>query len=105
PNVFTGLSQHRATIIAAAARNNVPAGYSGSGFSRDGGLLPYPADGADPSPPAPPYFHPLPPGRQAGGLPGPLAVKYEMVLNRKTAKALGLAVPPSILLRADGVIE
>ena len=83
---------HRAPIISAAARHNVPAVYWRFDFARDGGLLSYGLDVVD-------NF------RRAADLPVQFPTKFEMVLNLKTAKALGLEVPQSILLRADEVIE
>jgi len=103
PNIF--MTAHRAPIIAAAARNNVPAVYHLSAFARDGGLLSYGADPVDYWRRAASYVDRILRGAKPGDLPVQLPVKYEMVLNLKTAKALGLAVPPSILLRADEVIE
>jgi putative ABC transport system substrate-binding protein len=103
PNIF--VTAHRAPIISAAARNNVPAVYHLSAFARDGGLLSYGADPVDYWRRAASYVDRILRGAKPGDLPVQLPVKYEMVLNLKTAKALGLAVPPSILLRADEVIE
>jgi putative ABC transport system substrate-binding protein len=102
-DVFTGV--HHAPIISAAARNNVPAVYPSSPYARDGGLLSYGPDGVDSWRRAASYVDRILRGAKPGDLPVQLPVKYEMVLNRKTAKALGLAIPPSILLRADEVIE
>jgi putative ABC transport system substrate-binding protein len=96
---------HRAPIILAAARNTVPAVYAGSFFVRDGGLLSYGTDGVDPWRPSATYVDRILRGEKPGDLPVQLPTKFEMVLNLKTAKALGLTVPPSILLRADEVIE
>jgi ABC-type uncharacterized transport system substrate-binding protein len=96
---------HRVPIILAAARSKVPAVYIASGFVRDGGLLSYGADQVDTFRRAATYVDRILRGAKPGDLPVQLPVKYEMVLNLKTAKALGLAVPPSILLRADEVIE
>jgi putative ABC transport system substrate-binding protein len=103
PDVF--MTVHRAPIISAAARNNVPAVYTGSEFARDGGLLSYGVDRVDILRRAVTYVDRILRGEKPGDLPVQFPVKYEMVLNRKTAKTLGLAVPPSILLRADEVIE
>src|SRR5262249_45534240 len=103
PDTFTGL--HRSLIISAAARNSVPAVYSLSYWVRDGGLLSYGVDTADPFRRAARYVAPIPPGEKPGDLPVQFPTKFEMVVNLKAAKALGLAVPPSILLRADEVIE
>jgi putative ABC transport system substrate-binding protein len=103
PDYF--LITHRAPIIAAAARNNVPAVYSQSGFVRDGGLLNYGPDAADNFRRAASYVDRILRGAKPGDLPVQFPVKYEMVVNLKTAKALGLTVPQSILLRADEVIE
>jgi putative ABC transport system substrate-binding protein len=97
---------HRAPVISAAARNNVPAVYGIPDFARDGGLLSYAVDQVDTYRRATIYVdrilrgHDLP-----GDLPVQFPTKFEMVVNLKTAKALGLAVPPSILLRATEVIE
>jgi putative ABC transport system substrate-binding protein len=96
---------HRAPIILAAARNNVPAVYYQSGFARDGGLLSYGADPVDGYRRAASYVDRILRGAKPADLPVQLPTKFEMVLNLKTAKALGLVVPPSILLRADEVIE
>ena len=94
---------HRASIISAAARNNVPAVYPTSDFVRNGGLLSYGPDGVDNVPHAATYVDRILRGEKPSDLPVP--TKFEMVVNRKTATALGLAIPPSILLRADEVIE
>ena len=96
---------HRAPIISAAARNNVPAVYAGSYFVRDGGLLSYGTDRVDLFRRAATYVDRILRGEKPGNLPVQFPVKYEMVLNLKTAKALGLAIPSSIRLRADEVIE
>ena len=96
---------HRAPIISAAARNNVPAVYANSVFARDGGLFSYGADPVDTFRRAATYVDRILRGAKPGDLPVQLPTKFEMVLNRKTATALGLAIPPSILLRATEVIE
>jgi putative ABC transport system substrate-binding protein len=98
-------STHRAPIISAAARNNVPAVYPASYFARDGGLLSYGPDPADLWRRAATYVDRILRGAKPGDLPVQFPTKFEMVLNRKTAKALGLEVPLSILVRADEVIE
>jgi len=96
---------HRAPIISAAARSNVPAVYWQSDYVRDGGLLAYGVDRVDLFRRAASYVDRILRGEKPGDLPVQLPTKFEMVLNRKTATALGLAIPPSILLRADEVIE
>jgi putative ABC transport system substrate-binding protein len=96
---------HRAQIILAAARNNVPAVYQLSAFARDGGLLSYGPDQIDTFRRAATYVDRILRGAKPGDLPVQFPVKYEMVVNRKTANALGLEVPLSILVRADEVIE
>jgi putative ABC transport system substrate-binding protein len=103
PDPFT--FARRATIISAAARNNVPAVYNLSYFARDGGLLSYGVDQVDLFRRAATYVDRILRGEKPGDLPVQFPTKFEMVVNRKTANALGLAVPPSILLRADEVIE
>jgi putative ABC transport system substrate-binding protein len=96
---------HRAPVISAAARNNVPAVYPVSAFARDGGLLSYGVQQVDLFRRAATYMHRILRGEKPGDLPVQFPVKYEMVGNRKAATALGLAIPPSILLRADEVID
>ena len=96
---------HRAPIILAAARNNVPAVYMESFYARDGGLLSYGPDRVDTFRRAATYVDRILRGEKPGDLPVQFPTKFEMVVNRKTATALGLAIPPSILLRADEVIE
>ena len=96
---------HRAPIISAAARNNVPAVYGVSYFARDGGLLSYGPDPVDIIRRAATYVDRILRGAKPGDLPVQLPTKFEMVLNLKTAKALGITVPPSLLARADEVIE
>ena len=99
------MTMHRPPIILAAARNNVPAIYSRSYFAREGGLLSYGADPIDPVRRAATYVDRILRGAKPAELPVQLPTKFEMAVNLKTAKALGLAVPQSILLRADEVIE
>jgi putative ABC transport system substrate-binding protein len=98
-------SAHRAPIIMAAARNNLPAVYAGSTPVREGGLLSYGVDTVDIFRRAATYVDRILRGEKPGDLPVQLPTKFEMVVNRKTATALGLAIPLSILLRADEVIE
>jgi putative tryptophan/tyrosine transport system substrate-binding protein len=103
PDAF--MSAHGPPIISAAARNNVPAIYSLSDFARDGGLLSYGPDPVDIFRRAATYVDRILRGAKPADLPAQFPTRYEMVVNLKTAKALGLAILPSILLRADEVIE
>jgi putative ABC transport system substrate-binding protein len=103
PDAFT--QAHRAPIILAAAGNNVPAIYYTSEIARDGGLLSYGADQVDLFRRAATYVDRILRGEKPGDLPVQLPTKFEMAVNLKTAKALGLTVPQSIVLRADEVIE
>jgi putative ABC transport system substrate-binding protein len=96
---------HRAPIISAAARNSVPAVYWASEFTRDGGLLSYGIDRVDIWRRAASYVDRILRGEKPGDLPVQFPTRFEMAVNLKTAKALGLAVPPSIMLRATEVIE
>jgi putative tryptophan/tyrosine transport system substrate-binding protein len=103
PDVFTNV--HRAPIISAAARNKVPAVYGLSDFARDGGLLSYGFDPVDTFRRAASYVDRILRGAKPGDLPVQFPTKFEMVVNLKTTKSLGLTVPQSILLSADEVIE
>jgi putative ABC transport system substrate-binding protein len=96
---------HRVPITVAAARNNVPAVYPLSYFVSDGGLLSCGVDLVDNWRRAATYVDRILRGTKPSELPVQLPTKYEMAVNLKTAKGLGLAVPPSIMLRADEVIE
>jgi putative ABC transport system substrate-binding protein len=96
---------HRAPIISAAARNNVPAVYWQSDFAKDGGLLSYGLDRVDMWRRAAPYVDRILRGEKLGDLPVQFPTKFEMVLNLKTAKALGLTVPLTIQAIANEVIE
>ena len=95
----------RVPIISAAARNNVPAVYPIPESVKDGGLLFYGPDQVDIFRRAASYVDRILRGAKPAELPVQFPTKYAMVINLKTAKALGLAVPPSIMLRATEVIE
>jgi putative ABC transport system substrate-binding protein len=97
--------EHRAPIILAAARNSVPAVYTLSEFVKDGGLLSYGVDVVDIWRRAATYVDRILRGAKPAELPIQLPTKFEMVLNLKTAKALGLNIPPTLLALADEVIE
>jgi putative tryptophan/tyrosine transport system substrate-binding protein len=96
---------HRMTTILAAAQNNIPAVYNQIVYAKDGGLLTYGPDEQDIFRRSASYVDRLLKGTKPADLPVQLPVKFQMSLNAKTAKALGLAVPQSILLSADEVIE
>jgi putative ABC transport system substrate-binding protein len=96
---------HRAPIILAAARNNIPAVYYLSAFARDGGLLSYGIDQVDTFRHAATYVDRILRGSKPADLPVQLPAKFEMAVNLNTAKALGLTVPQPILLSADEVIQ
>jgi putative ABC transport system substrate-binding protein len=102
-DLFT--SAHRAPIISAAARNNVPAVYSLPGAARDGGLLSYGPDGVDTFRRAATYVDRILRGAKPGDLPVQFPTKYETVINLKTAKALGLTIPETLLATADELIQ
>jgi putative tryptophan/tyrosine transport system substrate-binding protein len=103
PELFTYV--HRASIISAAARNNVPAVYGISQVAKDGGLLSYGPDLVDNWRRAASYVDRILRGAKPGDLPVQFPTKFEMVVNLKTAKTLGLTIPPNLLARADEVIE
>jgi putative ABC transport system substrate-binding protein len=86
-------------------RNNIPAVYVASFLARDGGLLSNGPDPVDIFRRAAPYVDRILRGAKPAELPVQLPTRFEMAVNVKAAKALGLAVPPSILLRTDEIIE
>jgi putative tryptophan/tyrosine transport system substrate-binding protein len=97
-------STHRAPIILAAARNNVPAIYPASYYAREGGLLSYGVDLVDIWRRAATYVDRILRGAKPADLPVQFPTKFEMVVNLKTAKALGLTIPETLLATADEVI-
>jgi putative ABC transport system substrate-binding protein len=103
PDAF--MAPHRAPIISAAARNNVPAIYPASIFARDGGFLSYGPGRVDNFLRAASYVDRILRGEKPGDLPVQLPTKFEMAVNLKTAEALGITVPPTMLAIADEVID
>jgi ABC-type uncharacterized transport system substrate-binding protein len=96
---------HRELIITLAARHKLPAVYAARYFATDGGLISYGAALTDQYRRAADYVDRILKGEKAGDLPVQAPTKYELVINLKTAKALGLTVPASLLAPADEVIE
>jgi putative ABC transport system substrate-binding protein len=96
---------HRDPIIAMAALHKLPAIYNSSYFATGGGLISYGANFTDQFRRAAAYVDRILRGEKPGNLPVQAPTKYELVINLRTAKALGLTVPPTLLARADKVIE
>jgi putative ABC transport system substrate-binding protein len=103
PDTFTYV--HREQIISLATRYRLPAVYPLRGFSSDGGLVTYGIDQNEQFAQAASYVDLILKGANPGDLPVQAPTKFELVINLKTVRALGLPVPPSLLARADEVIE
>jgi putative tryptophan/tyrosine transport system substrate-binding protein len=96
---------HRKLIFQVTSETRLPAIYPFSYYAKQGGLMSYGFDAADLFKRAAPYVARILDGERPGQLPVQAPTKFELVVNMKTAKALGLTVPPSLLARADEVIE
>jgi len=103
PDVFN--DTNRKLIITLAARSGVPAIYPRPVFAESGGLIAYGADLAEQFRQAAGYIDRILKGAKPADLPIQTPTKFELIINLKTAKALGLTVPPLMLSRADEVIE
>jgi putative ABC transport system substrate-binding protein len=96
---------HRDLIITLAARHKLPTVYNGRQFVADGGLISYGPNLVDQTRQAAVYVDLILKGEKPSNLPVQAPTKYELAINLKTAKALGLTIPPAVLARADEVIE
>ena len=100
-----GTAVRRDVIVAAAAKYRLPAIYPYRYFVSDGGLISYGPDTIEPYVRAASYVDRILKGKKPANLPAQAPTKYQLAINLKTAKALGLPVPPSLLARADALIE
>jgi putative ABC transport system substrate-binding protein len=96
---------HRALLIALAAQHKLPTVYPLRFFASEGGLIAHGPDIVDQHRRAAGYVDRILRGEKVGELPVQTPTKYELVINLKTARALGLTLPPTLLARADEVIE
>jgi putative ABC transport system substrate-binding protein len=103
PTAINNIHRHR--IFALAARHRLPAIYPFSHYAAHGGLMAYGFDGNDLFRKSALYVDRILKGESPANLPVQAPTRFELVVNLKTAKALGIAIPQSVLLRADEVIE
>ena len=97
--------EYRGSIVSFAAGNRLPTVFGDRAFVDAGGLMSYGISFADLFRRLPTYMDKILRGAKPADLPVEQPTKFELVINLKTAKALGLAIPPSVLSRADQVIE
>ena len=100
-----GAAAHRGVIIGLAARYNLPSIYPYRYYAVDGGLISYGPNTNDPQRKAAGYVDRILKGEKPADMPVQAPTKFELVINLKTAKALGITIPTSVLARADEVIE
>jgi putative ABC transport system substrate-binding protein len=98
-------NSERRRLVDLAARNRLPTVYTSRDFADAGGLMTYGPSLADSFRRAAAYVDKILKGTKPGDLPVEQPTKFELMINLRTAKALGLTIPPSLLLRADQVIE
>jgi putative tryptophan/tyrosine transport system substrate-binding protein len=103
PDIF--MADNRAQVIGLASKYGLPAIYTTRLYTKSGGLMSYGPDTGDLFYRAASYVDRILKGEKPGDLPVQAPTKYELVINLKTAKALGFDVPPTLLARADDVIE
>jgi putative ABC transport system substrate-binding protein len=101
----SSVALHRNLIIRLAAQHRLPAVYSSRRYIANGGLIAYAADPVDQYRRAAGYIDRILKGEKPADLPVQAPTKYQLIINLKTAKALGLDLPPSVVARADEVIE
>jgi putative tryptophan/tyrosine transport system substrate-binding protein len=99
------LTAHQQRIVDFAATHRLPAMHDGRTFVEDGGLMAYSVDFNDMLRRTAGYVHKILKGANPGDLPIEQPTKFDLVVNMRTATTLGLTIPPSILVRADQVIE
>jgi putative ABC transport system substrate-binding protein len=101
----SSVAKHYNLIVSLATRYRLPAVYSSRNFVMRGGLISYGSDSVDQYRRAAGYVDRILKGEKPADLPVQFPVKYETVINLKTAKTLGLTLPPTLLVTADEVIE